>query len=285
VIQIFGEKKMQENSYGRKTNTLVSAAIISVATLVSTNVYAANAVGFQAWTAGNSLFAGSSISAANSGLKSAYADNPGLNYSAWAHTGDWFVFQNHSLVDVTLTVSGDSGFVPGVTVWATGGSVFDGGTTGFGGELSLAGFGTPHSLNATGAMGDAGTLWMANGQGGNVLETLGYAVSGPSHAAGTTGWGESIVTGANDVSLTNTFENGVSGSVGAHTAELVFNDLAAGWYAVYIGGTDHASAGGVYDLTVSAVPEPETYAMLLAGLGLVGWRMKKQHEASSKTAA
>ncbi|MDP1786447.1 PEP-CTERM sorting domain-containing protein, partial [Nitrosomonas sp.] len=31
--------------------------------------------------------------------------------------------------------------------------------------------------------------------------------------------------------------------------------------------------------------EPETYAMLLAGLGLVGWRMKKQHEASNKTAA
>lgn len=276
---------MRKNSYGKKTNVLVSAAIISVATLVSTNVYAAGAVGFQAWTAGNDLFAGSSISAANSGLKSAYADNPGLNYSAWAHTGDWFVFQNHSLVDVTLTVSGDSGFVPGVTVWATGGTEFDGGTTGFGGELSLAGFGTPHSLNATGAMGDAGTLWMANGQGGNVLETLSYAVSGPSHAAGTTGWGESIVTGANDVSLTNTFENGVSGSVGAHTASLVFNDLAAGWYAVYIGGTDHASAGGVYDLTVSAVPEPETYAMLLAGLGLVGWRMKKQHKALNKAAA
>lgn len=267
---------MRKNSYRKKTNLLVAAAIISATTLVSTSVYAVGAVGFQAWTAGNDLLAGSSISAANSGLKSGYADNPGLSYSAWAHTGDWFVFQNHSSVDVTLTVSGDSGFVPGVTVWATGGTVFDGGTTGFGGELSLAGFGTPHSFNATGAMGDAGTLWMANGQGSNVLETLGYAVSGPSHAAGTTGWGESIVTGLNDTSLTNTFENGVSGSVGAHTASLVFNDLAAGWYAVYVGGTDHASAGGEYNLTVTAVPEPETYAMLLVGLGLVGWRMKKQ---------
>ncbi len=275
---------MRKNSYGKKTNVLVSAAIISVATLVSTSVYAAGAVGFQTWTAGNDLFAGSSISAANSGSKSSYAGNSGLNFSAWAHTGDWFVFQNHSLADVTLTVSGDSGFVPGVTVWATGGTVFDGGTTGFGGEISLAGFGTPHSFNATGAMGDTGTLWMANGQGGNVLETLGYAVSGPSHDAGTTGWGESIVTGANDVSLTNAFENGVSGSVSAHTASLVFNDLAAGWYAVYIGGTDHTTAGGVYDLSVSAVPEPETYAMLLAGLSLVGWRMKKQHKALNKAA-
>lgn len=276
---------MRKNSYGKKTNLLVSAAIISVASLVSANVSAAGAVGFQAWTAGNDLFAGSSISAANSGLKSSYTGNPNLSYSAWAHTGDWFTFNNHDLADVTVTVSGDSGFVPGLTVWATGGTEFDGGTTDFGGELSLAGFGTPHSFNATGAMGDTGTLWMANGQGGNVQETLGYAVSGPSHAAGTTGWGESIVTGANDVSLTNTFENGVSGSTSAHAVSLVFNDLAAGWYALYIGGTDHTTAGGVYDLSVSAVPEPETYAMLLAGLGLVGWRMKKQHKALNKAAA
>lgn len=276
---------MQKNLYGKKTNTLVSAAIISVATLVSTNLYAAGAVGFQAWTAGNDLFMGSSISAANSGLKSSYADNPSLSYSAWAHTGDWFTFNNHDLADVTVTVSGDSGFVPGLTVWATGGTEFDGGTTDFGGELSLAGFGTPHSFNATGAMGDTGTLWMANGQGGNVAEILGYAVSGPSHAAGTTGWGESIVTGVNDVSLTNTFENGVGGSTSAHAVSLVFSDLAPGWYALYVGGTDNTTAGGVYDLTVSAVPEPETYAMLLAGLGLVGWRMKKQHHALNRTTA
>ena len=90
---------MRKNSYSKKTNVLVSAAIISVATLVSTNVFAADAVGFQAWTAGNDLFAGSHISAANSGLASSYADNPDLNFSAWAHTGDWFVFQNHSPVD------------------------------------------------------------------------------------------------------------------------------------------------------------------------------------------
>ncbi|WP_292994035.1 FxDxF family PEP-CTERM protein [Nitrosomonas sp.] len=278
---------MRKNSYSKKTNTLVSAAIISAASLVSANVYAAGAVSaFQPWAAGNDLFAGSSISAANSGLKSSYSDSVGLAYSAWAHTGDWFLFNNHDLADVTLTVSGDSGFVPGVTVWATGGSQFDGGTAAYAADgFSLAGFETPHSFNATGAIGDTGTHWMANGEGGNVLETLGYAVSGASHAAGTTGWGESVITGANDVSLTNTFENGVSGSTGAHTASLVFNDLAAGWYAVYVGGTDKNTAGGLYDLTVSAVPEPETYAMLLAGLGLVGWRMKKQHKALNMAAA
>lgn len=32
---------------------------------------------------------------------------------------------------------------------------------------------------------------------------------------------------------------------------------------------------GVIDVTVTAVPEPETYAMLLAGLGLVGWATRR----------
>jgi len=276
---------MQRNSYVKKTSTLVSAAIISVATLVNTNVHAAGAVGFEAWNGGtNELNLGGSISATETGLLNAYSDNPLLNHSAWAHTGDWYTFQNSNQADVTVTVSGDAGFAPGLTVWATGGTEFDGGTTGFGGELSSAGFGTPHTFNATGAMGDAGTLWMANGSGGNVLETLGYAVSGPSHTTGT-GWGENILTGAHDVSLTSTFENSISGSAGANSVSLIFDDLAPGWYALYIGGTNNATAGGAFDLTVSAVPEPETYAMLLAGLGLIGWHLKNRKKASNSIAA
>jgi len=275
---------MQKNM-PKKTNMLISAAIISIAALATANAHAAGAVGFKDWTGGiNELNLGSSISATETGLQSAFSDNPLLNNSAWAHTGDWYTFKNSSLADVTVTVSGDSGFAPGLTVWATGGTEFDGGTAGFGGELSVAGFGTPHSFNATGAMGDAGTLWMANGNGGNVLETLGYAVSGPSHTVGT-GWGETIHTGANDVSLTSIFENGVSGSVGANSASLVFDDLAPGWYAMYIGGTNNATAGGAFELHISAVPEPETYAMLLAGLGLVAWRLKSREKALDNVAA
>lgn len=269
----------------KKPSMLVSAAIISITALASAQLHAAGAVGFKAWNGDiNELNLGGSISATETGLQSAYSDNPLLNHSAWAHTGDWYTFKNNSLGDVNVTVSGDAGFAPGLTVWATGDTEFDGGTAGFGSEISSAGFGTPHTFNATGAMGDAGTLWMANGNGGNVLETLGYAVSGPSHTTGT-GWGESIITGANDVSLTSTFENGISGSAGANSVSLIFDDLAPGWYALYIGGTDNATAGGAFDLTVSAVPEPETYAMLLAGLGLVGWRLKNREKALPSIAA
>ena len=274
-----------QKKHVKKPSMLVSAAIISITALASTQLHAAGAVGFKAWNGGtNELNLGGSISATETGLQSAYSDNPLLNNSAWAHTGDWYTFKNSSLGDVSVTVSGDAGFAPGLTVWATGNTEFDGGTTGFGGELSSAGFGTPHTFNATGAMGDAGTLWMASGNGGNVLETLGCAVSGPSHATGA-GWGENIITGANDVSLTSTFENGISGSAGANSVSLIFNDLAPGWYALYIGGTNNATAGGEFDLTVSAVPEPETYAMLLAGLGLIGWRLKNRKNALPSLAA
>ena len=265
---------MQKRIYQLKTRILASMTILAIAVLANSHVYAANAVGFKSWTGGISdLNVGGTISANETGLKSAYTGNILLDNSAWAHTGDWYTFHNLGLADVTVTVTGGTGFVPGLTVWATGGAKFDGGTTDFGSEISLAGFGAPHSFNATGAMGATGTLWMANGQGGNVVETLGYAVAGPANFTG--GWGESIMTGAHDVSLTNTFENGVSGSVGANIVSLLFNDLNPGWYALYIGGTDHLTAGGTFELTVSAVPEADTWAMLLAGLGFLGWHIRR----------
>jgi hypothetical protein len=274
-----------QKEHVKKTSMLISAAIISITTLASTQLHAAGAIGFKAWNGDiNELNSGGSISATETGTPSAYSDNPLLNHSAWAHTGDWYTFKNNSLSDVNLTVSGDTGFAPGLTVWATGNTEFDGGTTGFGGQVSSAGFEAPHTFNATGAMGDAGTLWMASGNGGNVLETLGYAVSGPSHTTGT-GWGENIITGAHDVSLTNTFENGLIGSAGANSVSLTFDNLAPGWYALYIGGTDNATAGGAFDLTVSAVPEPETYAMLLIGLGLVGCRLRSRKKALNEFVA
>ena len=49
-------------------------------------------------------------------------------------------------------------------------------------------------------------------------------------------------------------------------------NLTAGDYYYQITGTATGSQGGFYSIssTVTPVPEPETYAMLLAGLGIVG---------------
>jgi len=49
-------------------------------------------------------------------------------------------------------------------------------------------------------------------------------------------------------------------------------NLGAGDYHIDFGGLLSGTAGGSYlaSITVSAVPEPESYAMLLAGLGIMG---------------
>lgn len=38
---------------------------------------------------------------------------------------------------------------------------------------------------------------------------------------------------------------------------------------------------GDYQINVTSVPEPETYAMLLAGLGLVGWAVRRRQSAAA----
>ena len=125
------------------------------------------------------------------------------NGSAWAHTGDWWQLELGASASVTIRVQAHdaAALSPGLSVWASGASPFDGGTTGTGGQVSTAGFGTPHSFNAFGPLGSPGTLWMQSGAGGNMQELLGYAISGPSFLGGTTGtgWGETIATGAHKV--------------------------------------------------------------------------------------
>lgn len=67
--------------------------------------------------------------------------------------------------------------------------------------------------------------------------------------------------------------------------ELSANGLSAGSYYIEVDGTVVGTGGGSYgsDLTiaVAAVPEPGTYAMMAAGLGLLGFvaRRKKANQA------
>ncbi len=73
--------------------------------------------------------------------------------------------------------------------------------------------------------------------------------------------------GATDTLLGSYSFDGTTGSTW-HT----MTNLMAGDYYYQITGTATGSSGGFYSIssTVTPVPEPETYAMLLAGLGVVG---------------
>ena len=239
---------------------------------------AAGAIGISTWDGGASEAQVDSVGASASasgqaGLASSMAGNPLLAGSAWAHTGAWWSVHLGAVPSVQIQVQATdpAEFAPGLSVWAIGDAAFDGGTTSFGGEIATSGFGTPHSFNAEGPLGDAGTLWMQDGQGGNAKELLGYAISGPSFL-GDTGWGESIEHGAHDVSATDDYVASVSGAVADGLAELDLHGVTSGWYLIYVGGTDHARSGGLFDLRVTAVPEPSTALLVVLGLGLVARR-------------
>ena len=68
---------------------------------------------------------------------------------------------------------------------------------------------------------------------------------------------------------------------GAHPTDnwsLSAFGLTSGTYAIKVDGKVVGNGGGAFggDLTVAAVPEPETYGMLLAGLGLVGFMARRR---------
>lgn len=250
---------------------------------------AENGVALQNWRGGAgafpSLSPGERVEAVGGMPGSNYAGNPRLENSAWAHLGDtWWRFHLTAATDVVVhlaPVDPGAAFKPGLTVWASGDTSFDGGASDPD-EVAVNGWDTPHSFNAVGQVADdeKGTWWMGGfphcGESGdqpcsNMKETLAYAMSGPQRLATEgTGWNEDILWGVHDVSVSDTYEKGISGNVGGNWARLVFHDMQPGWYVIFAGGTEHGLPVTDMRLSVTAVPEPQSFAMLLAGLGLLG---------------
>lgn len=76
-----------------------------------------------------------------------------------------------------------------------------------------------------------------------------------------------------------------STTFGSSNTSLTANNIAAGSYYWAISGNATGNLGGIYNFTTNTapVPEPETYALMLAGLGLLGFVGKRRMRQSAAT--
>lgn len=90
---------------------------------------------------------------------------------------------------------------------------------------------------------------------------------------------DGILFNGDDVLLSST--SGSPDSLG-----LTWGASAAGSYYLNISGVTNGSLGGLYNgaISVTAIPEPEVWAMLVAGIGLVGLQLRRRSGAGKITA-
>ncbi|MEO8767302.1 MAG: FxDxF family PEP-CTERM protein [Nitrosospira sp.] len=99
-----------------------------------------------------------------------------------------------------------------------------------------------------------------------------YTYIGSAYNGNGINYGTGIIAGADGVA--------------DHMVSKTFH-LPAGDYSLFAGGTDYANQSVLPQLqygisgTVAVVPEPETYAMLLAGLGLMGAIVRRRNIGGS----
>jgi len=86
---------------------------------------------------------------------------------------------------------------------------------------------------------------------------------------------DGILFNADDMLLSST------SSGGPDSLGLTWGPSAAGSYYLNITGISNGTVGGLYSgaISVTPVPEPETWAMLLAGLGIVALKLSRSSNA------
>ena len=144
------------------------------------------------------------------------------------------------------------------------------GTAVVGTPLSFGGFAAPGTFNDiftftlpnNGGSGYSVTNFTSlPGQFNTILATLSL-ISNP----------DGILFNGDDTFLATSF------TPGGNSLALTWTGSPAGSYYLAVGGLSNGTQGGIYSgaISVTAVPEPETYAMMLAGLGALGFLARRR---------
>jgi len=218
-----------------------------------------------AWVGGdNTLDLGTVIENPSfNGSTVGFTGNASLNNNAWGHQAGFTNFYL-PISALSVTVEAKSGTLnyPAFSIYRTD-VAWAGETVG---NTSQPGSGFVTNFNQVGQPGDPGALW-ATGPNG-IVELLGYVSSSSKNYVNA--YGGAIDSGAHDISTTNQYETGISGSVtttgnpafatSKRIAQLTLNDLQAGWYTLFVGGADALGTSGDISLKVSASAIASSYA-------------------------
>lgn len=128
-----------------------------------------------------------------------------------------------------------------------------------------------------GALGDGSNGFIANlfGSAGTFEDTIDFSLSARSSISGIV-----LAAGLVNASWKLTSGGNTLGSGGFGTGVYSFADLAPGAYSVSIFGSNQLFSGYVANYAVnavSAVPEAQTWLMILIGLGLVAFQLRRKH--------
>jgi hypothetical protein len=272
-------------------NVSVQTFIKTTLTATAMSFAVANPASANSWVGGdNVLGAGETITnIGDYGYVNGWVDAHFPNHEASGMYGSWISFQVSGTATTTVTARAQdaTAMAPAFTLYRTDidwvpfgvdqnttytGWTVPGQTDSYPGNSSGdVTSGLIHKMSQVAQAGQPGIVWASNNTPGGpgIVETLGYANSGNSYASNS--YGQSINYGANDVSIDNLYETGITGitgSVGQGFASLTLNNLKAGWYTIFVGGANMSLAGSPIDVTVSAVPVPG--AVWLFGSALLG---------------
>jgi len=144
------------------------------------------------------------------------------------------------------------------------------------GTVDLIGIGGPHDIlpgngnyiDLDGSTADSGVFANSVNLTGGVTYTLSFDLAGSQR-------GSTETANVNFGTATASFTLNSSDPLTAHS--LNFTPSASGIYSFSYENLGGDNIGLLLDnVSVSAVPEPETYAMLLAGLGMLGFMLRSR---------